>query len=94
MSVHDEKIIVAFRGNTPQWINRSAHFLRVIGRVKPGVTSDAAAAEIASMARALEQQYPDTNQNIGGTATSLNESIVGNRASRFSRSGRELTLTS
>jgi putative ABC transport system permease protein len=67
----------AFRGNTPQWLNRSAHFLRVVGRLKPGVTADAAAAEIASIARALEQQYPDSNENIGGTVTSLNESIVG-----------------
>jgi len=67
----------AFRGNTPQWLNRSAHFLRVVGRLKPSVTADAAGAEIAAIARALEQQYPDTNQNIGGTVTSLSESIVG-----------------
>ena len=67
----------AFRGNTPQWLNRYSHFLRVVGRLKRGVAADAASAEIGSIARALEQQYPDTNQNIGGTVTSLTESIVG-----------------
>jgi putative ABC transport system permease protein len=67
----------ALRGNTPQWINRSSHFLRVVGRLKVGVSGDAAAAEIASIARALEQQYPDTNRNVGGAVTSLNETIVG-----------------
>src|SRR5262249_12383321 len=42
-----------------------AHFLRVIGRLKPGVTIEQARSEMAEIAGRLEQQYPVTNKNMG-----------------------------
>jgi predicted permease len=41
--------------------NRNATFLRVMARLKPGVTSKQAQTELASIARSLEERYPETN---------------------------------
>ena len=38
--------------------------LRVIGRLKSDISLDAAAAELATIARQLEQDHPDTNKGI------------------------------
>ena len=53
---------------------RGNHFLRVMGRLAPGVSTEQAGAELAGVARQLEGQYPDTNagRNFGV------ESIIAN----------------
>lgn len=43
---------------------RSVRFLSVVGRLKQDVTIDQSGAEIATIARRLEQQYPDTNSGM------------------------------
>ena len=43
---------------------RGAHYLRVVGRLKPGVTVERAANEMATIMRRLEQQYPDQNTDV------------------------------
>ena len=48
-------------GSEPVTGQRGAHFLRVIGRLKPGVTPEQAQAELTTIGSRLEQQYPDTN---------------------------------
>ncbi len=48
--------------------DRSATWLTVVGRLAPGVTSPAAGAEIASLARSLEQAYPATNHQRSANA--------------------------
>src|SRR6185295_4621486 len=50
-------------GKSPVTAQRGAHFLRVIGRLKPGVTQEQAQAEVAAIGARLEQQYPDQNTN-------------------------------
>jgi putative ABC transport system permease protein len=48
-------------GKSPITNQRGAHFLQVIGRLKPGVTEEQAQADITAIGARLEQQYPDTN---------------------------------
>jgi putative ABC transport system permease protein len=56
---------------------RRTHFLDAVGRLKPGLTLQDAQADISSVARRLEQQYPETNTNYGMGLTLLPEQIVG-----------------
>ena len=48
-------------GDSPSTAARGAHFLNVIGRLKPGVTPEQTQAELTAIGARLEQQYPDTN---------------------------------
>lgn len=45
----------------PRMNNRSASFLPVIGRLRPGVTLDQVQAELTVIGRNLTAQYPDSN---------------------------------
>ena len=51
--------------------------LRVVGRLKPGVTMAAAQAEMTSIAHALAQKYPKTNAREGATVVGMKEDMVG-----------------
>ena len=42
-------------------LRRDSHFLRVLGRLKPGVTPEQADAELDTIAKNLAARYPDTN---------------------------------
>jgi putative ABC transport system permease protein len=58
--------------------NRGAHFLSVVGRLKPGVPMQKAEAELTSIASRLSKQYPDTNLNFTGVAVvTLHSDVVG-----------------
>ncbi|HEX8143166.1 MAG TPA: ABC transporter permease, partial [Pyrinomonadaceae bacterium] len=56
---------------------RSAYFLKVVGRLKPGVTIDQAEVEMRAIGARLEQQYPDEGQRLGATLVPLHEELVG-----------------
>jgi putative ABC transport system permease protein len=56
---------------------RGQHFLRVIGRLKPGMTRQQAQANFTTIARQLEQQYPETNKGYGVNLLSLKDQLVG-----------------
>jgi putative ABC transport system permease protein len=59
--------------------NRGAHFLSVVGRLKPGVQMAQAEAELTTIAGRLSKQYPDTNMNFTGAAVvTLHSDVVGN----------------
>lgn len=49
-------------GDTPITAQRGAHMLDVIGRLKPGVTSDQARADLSLIDRNLAAQYPEENK--------------------------------
>ncbi len=49
----------------------------VVGRVKPGVTEDAAAAEMTQIASNLAAAYPDANRGIAINMISLQRVVVG-----------------
>src|SRR5205085_824732 len=48
-----------------------------VARLRPGVTLDRAAAEMAALGRRLEEQYPKNNRGAGFRVVSLRESLVG-----------------
>jgi putative ABC transport system permease protein len=64
-------------GEEPITAQRGAHFLQVIGRLKPGVTQEQAQAELTTIAARLEQQYPDTNTSRGLRVDSALAALVG-----------------
>jgi putative ABC transport system permease protein len=56
---------------------RRAHWLRVVGRLKPGVSMQAATVELETVAKQLETEFPATNQKMGAGITPLRDWIVG-----------------
>ena len=67
--------MMAIQGAPPQ--ARTSHFFQVVGRMKPGVTQEAAEADLAAVADALAREYPATNKGRGVTVVPLNEAVVG-----------------
>jgi putative ABC transport system permease protein len=65
-------------GKEPITTERGAHFINVIGRLKPGVTADQAQADVATIGARLEQQYPDKNLHKSVRAESALEALIGN----------------
>jgi putative ABC transport system permease protein len=63
---------------SPGMKQRKAHFLRPIGKLKPGVTLAQAQADTDAVARRLEEQYPDTDTGWNLRLVSLREQLVGN----------------
>ena len=61
----------------PDMRQRKAHFLRPIGRLKPGVTLLQAQADTDQIAARLEQQFPDSNTGWNLRLLSLREQLVG-----------------
>jgi putative ABC transport system permease protein len=58
-------------------INRNARYVQVLAKLNPGVSRDAAAAELRSVAASLAQAYPDTDRNTSFILSSLTEETVG-----------------
>ena len=60
--------------------SRGSHYLNLIGRLKPGVTLEQAQADIASIARQMQQDHPDhyeESSGWGANVVSLRDEIVG-----------------
>ena len=70
-------IAIDAAGSSPVTNQRGAHFLRVIGRLKPGVSSEQAQAELTAIGSRLEQQYPDENTNRSLRLESALSALVG-----------------
>ncbi|HKQ61381.1 MAG TPA: ABC transporter permease [Candidatus Polarisedimenticolaceae bacterium] len=64
--------------DAPGFQLRRAHFLRPVARLAPGVSLEAAQAEVDTIARGLEQRYPDSNHGWGMLLVPLAEPLVGN----------------
>jgi putative ABC transport system permease protein len=61
----------------PLMQSRTAYWLQVVGRLKPGIDRRAAQSEMDMLAAALERQYPDANAGIGVRLVPMREEIVG-----------------
>ena len=58
--------------------SRDGHYLSVIARLKSGATLEQAQADMNNIAGQLEEQYPESNKDLGVRVVSLNEQVVGN----------------
>ena len=67
----------AFRAKGECDLRRSCHSLHGIGRLKEGVTIQAAQSEMQSIASQLERQYPGDNRGQGAKIELLSAVIVG-----------------
>lgn len=63
---------------------RDARFLQVVARLKPGITQQAAQADLSVVAETLASAHPETNKGVGVRIEPLRTAIM----------GRELQLTS
>jgi len=64
--------------NSVELRTRESHpGLRVIGRLKPGATIEAAQAELASICNGLARMYPKTNAGHGAKVVRMKDAIVG-----------------
>src|SRR4029078_12312683 len=57
--------------------SRGARWHGVVARRKPGVSLEQANADMGTIARQLEQTYPDSNAKYGATALDLRQETVG-----------------
>lgn len=57
---------------------RGSHSYRAFGRLKAGVAAGQAQAELATIAKRLEQQYPNTNEKVSAVLVSMKEEITKN----------------
>jgi putative ABC transport system permease protein len=72
---------VSYRGaRFPHGPPRDARFLRVVGRMKAGISIEGAAARMQTLASALESEHPDTN-----AGWSIRLSPLANEIARTSR---------
>ncbi|MGB2589108.1 MAG: ABC transporter permease [Candidatus Acidiferrum sp.] len=60
--------------------SRTRHNLEVVARMKPGVTVARAQHDMDVIAKRLQQQYPDSNTNIGAAVVPLHEQFAGDTA--------------
>ena len=73
----DDQVWVPIAFTAEQIANRNTHYLQVVGRLKPGVTVQQAQTEMSTIATRLQQQYPQSNTDLGAAVTSLHEHLVG-----------------
>jgi putative ABC transport system permease protein len=57
--------------------NRNRHYLQVLARLKPGVSLAQAQSEMSTIAARLQQQYPQSNAELGAAVQPLHEHLVG-----------------
>ncbi|MEO6568476.1 MAG: ABC transporter permease [Opitutaceae bacterium] len=71
-------LLPMFSGATPNYVmRRGAHFLPVVGRLKPGVDLRTATADLQTIAAQLAKQYPDSDDGRTERAVPLQSDLVG-----------------
>jgi len=63
---------------SPKYLGpRGEHHLRVIGRMKTGVSVAQAEADLKAIAARMEKQFPEENEKVGAVVRPLKQSLVG-----------------
>jgi macrolide transport system ATP-binding/permease protein len=75
--VGDPDIWLTTHAEQDMLLRRNLHWLNVVGRLKPGVSKETAAAAMNLVAERLEQQFPQSNHDLRTAVVPLTEVIVG-----------------
>ncbi|MDT5156915.1 MAG: hypothetical protein QOH51_1272 [Acidobacteriota bacterium] len=59
------------------WANRGGHYLTVVGRVRPGVTTEQADADIKTIMARISRDHPDEAAELGANVQPLREQLAG-----------------
>ena len=74
----DADVLTPLRPNMPAiYAERSVDAIAVVARLKRGITTGQAEAEMNAIQGDLDRQYPDANRGVGIAMNSLKEEIVG-----------------
>jgi predicted permease len=74
----DADVLTPLRPNMPAiYAERSVDAIAVVARLKQGITTGQAEAEMNAIQGDLDRQYPDANRGVGIAMNSLKEEIVG-----------------
>lgn len=72
---------------------RNNNYLRVVGRLKPGVTVAQAAADLKRIGAQLEQQYPDENKDVSVAVIPMRDEVgPGTRSMIYAVAGASVCL--
>ncbi len=73
----DDELWVPIAFTAEDAANRGRHYLQVVARLRPGTSLQQAQTEMSTIAARLQQQYPESNADLGAAVTSLHEHLVG-----------------
>src|SRR5436190_2100874 len=62
-----------------QAAERGSHYLNVVARLRPGVSVEAASAEMQAIAKELERQFPGNNTRLGAVVVPIRDEVLGNQ---------------
>ncbi|HSF44305.1 MAG TPA: ABC transporter permease [Thermoanaerobaculia bacterium] len=71
------EVLVPFVPDAEERANPDAHYLTVLGRLRPGIPLDQAQREMEQVARGLSQRYPDSAAGHGINLQPLHDELVG-----------------
>lgn len=73
----DDQLYVPLALTEQQLANHGSHYLRVVARLKPGVTLAQAQSEMSLIASQITKQYPQSNTGVGVRLVPLRDQIAG-----------------
>jgi putative ABC transport system permease protein len=78
----NREVWVPLRTDPVQTARGEGPTLSVFGRLKPGVSIDAASADMAGIAKALADEHPDSNKGVTATVKPFTDEFLGNEERR------------
>jgi predicted permease len=74
----DAQLWTTLRFSNDYFLDRNNNYLRVVAKLRPGVSLEQARAEMRLVSERLKRQYPKDNEHVGVTIDSLRDEISNN----------------
>ncbi|MBK9316621.1 MAG: ABC transporter permease [Acidobacteria bacterium] len=75
--IEDAEIWRTIQPGLGEGCRRGCLVLRVLARLKPGISIEAARDELTALARRIEKEFPETNSKIGFSLIPLHDFLIG-----------------